>query len=145
MRELTSRTRGISIEQMTSRLADHLRGWKAYLGFCETPSVLETLDQWHRRRLRSMIWKQWKPGAVRFRRLCVHQVGQKLARQTAASPLGSWRIADSPAMNIAFPLANFDSLGLPRLLFATQLNSPNRQIRTRMSGGVAGESGRPSP
>jgi RNA-directed DNA polymerase len=115
VRELTRRTRGISIEQMARGLADYLRGWKAYFGFCETPSVLETLDQWLRRRLRSVIWKQWKRSKVRFRRLCEHGIGRDLAAQTVGSPLGPWRIANSPAMNIAFPLAYFASLGLPRL------------------------------
>jgi RNA-directed DNA polymerase len=115
IRELTRRTRGISIEQMARGLADYLRGWKAYFGFCETPSVLETLDQWLRRRLRSVIWKQWKRSKVRFRRLCERGIGRDLAAQTVGSPLGPWRIANSPAMNIAFPLTYFASLGLPRL------------------------------
>jgi RNA-directed DNA polymerase len=119
VRELTSRTRGISMKQMTKELADYLRGWKAYFGFCETPSVLETLDQWLRRRLRSVIWKQWKRGRVRFRKLCEHGVGRPLAKQTAGSPLGPWHIANSPALNTAFPLAYFDSLALPRLAIAT--------------------------
>ena len=56
VRELTGRTRGISIEQMTKELADYLRSWKGYFGFAETPSVLERLDQWIRQRLRSVIW-----------------------------------------------------------------------------------------
>ena len=116
VRELTSRTRGISIEQMARGLADYLRGWKAYFGFCQTPSVLETLNQWLRRRLRSVIWKQWKRSKVRFRRLSEHGIGRDLAAQTVGSPLGPWRIANSPAMNIAFPLAYFASLGLPRLV-----------------------------
>lgn len=115
VRELTRRTRGISIEQMARGLADYLRGWKAYFGFCETPSVLETLDQWLRRRLRSVIWKQWKRSKVRFRRLCERGIGRDLAAKTVGSPLGPWRIANSPAMNIAFPLTYFASLGLPRL------------------------------
>jgi RNA-directed DNA polymerase len=119
VRELTSRTRGISLEQMTREVADYLRGWKAYFGFCETPSVLRTLDRWLRRRLRSAIWKQWKRGKVRFSKLCARGVGRNLAAQTAGSSLGPWHIANSPAMNIAFPLAYFDAIGLPRLLIAT--------------------------
>ena len=119
MRELTGRTRGISMERMTKEMADYLRGWKAYFGFSETPSVLETLDQWLRRRLRSVIWTQWKRGKVRFRKLCERGVGRKLAGQTAGSPLGPWRIANSPALRFAFPVAYFDSLGLPRLFIAT--------------------------
>ena len=55
VRELTGRTRGIRIEQMTKELASYLRGWRSYFGFCETPTVLASLDQWIRRRLRSMI------------------------------------------------------------------------------------------
>src|SRR5437868_13468256 len=60
VRELTRRTRGIRLEQMTKELARYLRGWKSYFGYCQTPSVLQGLDQWIRRRLRSVIWKQKK-------------------------------------------------------------------------------------
>jgi RNA-directed DNA polymerase len=115
VRELTGRTRGIGIEQMTKELASYLRGWRSYFGFCETPTVLESLDQWVRRRLRSMIWKQWKRGKVRFARLCARGVNQYLAGTTAGSPHGPWRIANSPAMSIAFPIAYFDALGVPRM------------------------------
>jgi len=112
-RELTGRTRGISIERMTKELASYLRGWKSYFGFCETPSVLEGLDRWIRHRLRSVIWKQWTRG--RHARLRQRGVWGQLAINTAASSHGPWRIANSPAMNIAFPNAYFDALGLPRL------------------------------
>jgi RNA-directed DNA polymerase len=115
VRELTSRTRGISVEQMAKGLADYLRGWKAYFGFCETPTVLDTLDRWLRRRLRAVIWKQWKRGRVRFRELRERGVGGDLVAQTAGSSHGPWRIAKSPALNYALPNAYFDSLGVPRL------------------------------
>src|SRR5207245_1020503 len=90
IRELTRRTRGISMKRMVKELASYLRGWKSYFGFCETPSVLHGLDQWIRRRLRSVIWKQRKRRA-------------------------SWRLANSPVLSAAVPIASFDSLGLPRL------------------------------
>src|ERR1700678_3299657 len=115
VRELTGRTRGISIEQMTKELASYLRGWRSYFGFCETPTVLASLDQWIRRRLRSMIWKQWQRGRVRFARLCARGVNPYLAGTTAGSPHGPWHIANSPAMSIAFPIAYFDALGVPRM------------------------------
>jgi RNA-directed DNA polymerase len=90
IRELTRRTRGISLEPMTKELSDYLRGWKSYFGFCQTPSLLHGLDQWIRRRLRSVIWKQKKRRS-------------------------SWRLANSPALSSTFPTAYFDSLGVPRL------------------------------
>ena len=116
IRELTRRTRGVSIERMADDLKRYLRGWLGYFGMCETPSVLEALEQWVRRRLRSAIWKQWKRGTVRFAELRRRGVGRDLAAQTAGSAHGPWRLANSPALNIALPKAYFDSLGIPRLV-----------------------------
>jgi RNA-directed DNA polymerase len=115
VRELTGRSRGISVEEMTKELSSYLRGWKSYFGFCETPSVLARLDRWLRRRLRSMIWKQWKRGKVRFRELRQRGIGKDLAAQTAGTRHSCWRLANSPALSRALPTAYFDSLGLPRL------------------------------
>src|SRR5215471_13896224 len=118
VRELTRRTRGVSVEQTTKELASYLRGWKGYFGYCQTPSVLRKLEAWMRRRLRSMIWKQWKRGTVRFEKLRQRNIGADLARQTAGSPHGPWRLSDSPALQSALSVAYFDSLGLPRLSVA---------------------------
>jgi RNA-directed DNA polymerase len=115
IRELTRRTRGISLEQMMKELAAYLRGWKSYFGFCQTPSLLKALDQWIRHRLRSVIWKQWKRGQQRYVNLRHLGINKGLAAKTAGSPHGPWRLANSPALSYAFPLAYFDSLGLPRL------------------------------
>jgi RNA-directed DNA polymerase len=115
IRELTQRTRGVSAQRMADELARYLRGWVGYFGKCETPSVLAELDRWLRRRLRSVIWKQWKRGSVRFAELRKRGVGQDLAAQTAGSAHGPWRLANSPALAFALPNAYFDSLGIPRL------------------------------
>ena len=115
VRELTRRTRGVSIARMAEDLARYLRGWLGYFGKCETPSVLVGLEQWLRRRLRSAIWKQWKRGSVRFAELRRRGVGKDLAAKTAGSAHGPWRLADSPGLHFALPNAYFDSLGIPRL------------------------------
>jgi len=115
VRELTSRTKGVSIERMAEELTRYLRGWIGYFGRCETPSVLEGLEQWLRRRLRSAIWKQWKRGSVRFAELRKRGVGKDLAAQTVGSAHGPWRLAKSPAISFALPNAYFDGLRIPRL------------------------------
>ncbi len=145
VRELTSRTRGVSMERMAKELARYLQGWIGYFGMCQTPSVLEGLEKWFRRRLRSAIWKQWKRGSVRFAELRKWGVGKDLAAQTAGSAHGPWRLANSPALNIALPNAHFDSLGIPGLTIGRWLNPPNRRMRTRMYGGVEGEESRDAP
>lgn len=115
VRELTRRTRGVSIARMAEGLTRYLRGWLGYFGKGQTPSVLAGLEAWLRRRLRSAIWKQWKRGTVRFAELRPRGVGQDRAAQTAGSAHGPWRLANSPALTIALPNAYFDSPGIPRL------------------------------
>jgi RNA-directed DNA polymerase len=111
--EATKRTRGASLEKIVEELSRYLIGWRGYFGFCETPSVLRVLDQWIRRRLRSIVWKQWKRGRVRFAELRRRGVGRDLAAQTAGSAHGPWRISNSPALAVALPNAFFRrTLGL---------------------------------
>ena len=112
VRELTRRTRGRSLAQTSKELSTYLVGWRGYFGFCQTPSVLRALDEWIRRRLRAVAWKQWKRGRVRFAELRRCGVGRDLAAQTAGSPRGPWRLAASPALNMALSKLFFRSLGL---------------------------------
>jgi hypothetical protein len=138
IRELTRRTRGISLEQRMKELTAYLRGWKSYFGFCQTPSVLKILDQWIRHRLRSMIWKQ------RYAKLRHLGVGRDLAAQTASSPHGPWRLRIAQTYNTRS--LSLISIRFVFLDFSMALRNPlNRRMRTRMSGGVAGESGRLLP
>src|SRR5437667_10092043 len=115
VRELTSRTRGISLARMVQDLAEYLRGWIGYFGRCETPEVLAKLEKWLRRRLRSMVWKQWKRGTTRYRELRKRGIAAQVAAKTAGSSDGPWRLAKTPALNIALSNAHFASLGLPDL------------------------------
>jgi RNA-directed DNA polymerase len=116
VREQTQRTRGISLPQMVQDLTTYLRGWLGYFGDCQTPSVLHSLETWLRRRLRSVVWKQWKRGRTRFRELGKRGVSKDLAAKTAGSPHGPWRLVNSPALTLALPNAYFVQLGLPPLV-----------------------------
>jgi RNA-directed DNA polymerase len=115
VRELTRRTRGVSVKQMVGELSRYLTGWLGYFGFCQTPSMLRDLESWIRRRLRCFMWKQWKRGRRRYAALRERGIGRDLAAQTAGSPHGPWRISRSPALSYALPNAYFSSLGLPKL------------------------------
>ena len=116
VRELTRRTRGISLEQMVSQLSRYLVGWRGYFGFCETKSVLRYLDSWIRRRLRCVVWKQWKRGRTRFKELRNRGFGKDAAAMIAGSPYGPWHLSLSPPLNHVLPNDYFTSLGLPSLI-----------------------------
>ena len=121
IRDLTRRTRGVSIERMVDELARYVKGWHGYFAYCETPMVLRDLDSWMRRRLRCVIWKQWKRGRRRFAELSKRGVGKDLAAQSAGSAHGPWRLSRSPALSFALPNAYFTSRGLPTL--ATRMDA----------------------
>lgn len=116
VRQLTRRSRGIRFEWMVKELASYLRGWRAYFSFCETLSVLRDLDSWIRRRLRSVVWKQWKTYQRRRRGLQRQGLSERDAAQAAYYARNVWRTANSQPMKIAFPNSFFDSIGLPRLV-----------------------------
>jgi RNA-directed DNA polymerase len=116
VRELTRRTRGVKVETMVAQLSRYLRGWRGYVGFCQTPWVLRSLESWLRRRLRAVVWKQWKRGKVRFAELRKRGVSKDLAARTVGSAHGPWRLSNSPALNVALPNAHFASLGLTPLV-----------------------------
>jgi RNA-directed DNA polymerase len=122
VREITKRTRGSSMKRILSELSSYLKGWRGYFCFCETPTVLIKLEEWTRRRLRSVYWKQWKKSRKRFSELIKRGVGKELSAKTVGSCHGPWRLSNSPALSIALPIKHFDALGLPRLAVRKQNN-----------------------
>ena len=115
VRQLTNRNHSLSIEKRVENLSRYLRGWKGYFGFCQTPNVLRALDSWIRRRLRSVLWKQWKVYKRRKAELMKRGVSRHQAQTTAWSSKGPWTMAHTPGVRIALPNSFFDSLGLTRL------------------------------
>jgi RNA-directed DNA polymerase len=113
IRELTRKTRGMNFERVVAELQQYLKGWGHYYCYCEARTILKYLDSWIRRRLRSMLWKQW--GRRGYRELRKRGVSQDLAWNTSKSAHGTWRLSRSPALNFALPGKYFDSIGLPRL------------------------------
>ena len=115
VRELTQRTRGVSVEQLVEPLARYLIGWRGYFGLCQTPRVLSNLDAWSRRRIRMYLWRQWQNGRNRFQELRRRGVPKFGAAVAAGSPTGFWRMSGHPAVQQALRNAYFDSIGLPRV------------------------------
>jgi RNA-directed DNA polymerase len=113
VRELTRRAAGRSLAQIVEKLSPYLRGWRGYFGFCQTPSVLRRLDEWIRRRLRAVVWTQWKHGPARFDELRRRGVGRELALKAAGNPRGPWRLSNSSVLVMALPNSFLASLGLP--------------------------------
>ena len=116
VREITHKSRGNSMKTVMEELAQYLRGWRGYFGFCETPSMLKRLESWVRRRVRCAFWRQWKTGRKRYTELVKRGVTEELAAKTAGSRSGPWRVSQSPALGMALSNVYLASLGLPALV-----------------------------
>ena len=116
IRRITSRNCGRSLKEVIEELAVYIVGWIGYFGFCETPSVLRDLDGWIRRRLRCLIWKQWKVFSKRMSELKKLGVSEQIACPTAYSSKGHWRMSHSPGVQMALSNKYFTSMALPCLL-----------------------------
>jgi RNA-directed DNA polymerase len=115
VRELTQRHKGISMAERINELSRYLRGWRAYFGYCQTPSVLNELDSWIRRRLRAVKWKQWKTCKARYKGLRKLGIGGTDLHKLACCSRGPWPVSNYSILRRALPNAYFDSLGLLRL------------------------------
>jgi hypothetical protein len=69
IREITTRSGGRSIVQVTAELRRYLVGWMAYFRLADTPSLFIGLDRWMHRRLRALQLKQWKRARTMYREL----------------------------------------------------------------------------
>jgi len=120
VRVLTRRKRGDNLKRIIEELSTYMRGWLNYFGFCQTPSILQELQKWVRRKLRCIIWKRWKRGSTRFERLLKMGLSVQLAREGAGNgSRGPWRMSASHPMQAALSNAYFRSLGLPELQCTT--------------------------
>lgn len=115
VRQITNRNHSKGFEKRAKELSTYLSGWKGYYGFCETPNVLKDLDSWIRRRLRCVLWKQWKVFKRRRAELVRCGVREDLAHSTAWSSKGHWNVCHTPGVRMALPNSFFDTIGLPRL------------------------------
>jgi RNA-directed DNA polymerase len=114
VREVTSRTRGRSLDRVAEELAGYLYGWREYFGHAETPGVFRDLDQWIRHRLRCLQLKQWKRGTTVFRELRARGMSVAAATIVAANARHWWHTS-ALELHIGLPNRLFDALGVPRL------------------------------
>lgn len=108
--------RGRSLPQVIKELNQLLRGWLQYFRLAEVKGIFEELDQWLRRKLRSLLWRRWKRPFTRAKELMKRGLTELRAWKSACNGRGAWWNAGASHMNEAFPKSFFDRLGLVSLL-----------------------------
>lgn len=116
IRELLRSGRGRSLSQTIETLNPLLRGWIQYFQPTQSKGILEELDGWVRRRLRCLLWRQWKQPRTRQRKLRGLGLDAERAWLSAVNGRGPWWNAGASHLNQALPAAYFTRLGLVSLL-----------------------------
>ena len=115
IRELTSRSKSIPMEVRIEKLNQYLTGWCGYFALADTPSKFKEFDEWIRRRLRMIEWKQWKNPRTRVRKLKSLGVPDQKAYEWGNSRKKYWRIASSPILHKTLDNSYWSHRGLKSL------------------------------
>jgi len=116
LKVIFKRGRGRSVGQTIEDMKKLLVGWSNYFKLAEVKNVFERLDEWIRRRMRCILWRQWKRTYTRAKNLMKRGIPEERAWKSAINGRGPWWNAGASHMNQAFPKNYFDRLGLVSLL-----------------------------
>ena len=112
VKELTGRSRGISMKRRLTDLNRYVRGWIGYFGLARQFDTFVALDGWIRRRIRMCYWKQWRYARTKVRHLRRLGVNLNWAIKHAISRKGYWRMSRTPAIRTAMSTKWLEQQGL---------------------------------
>ncbi len=112
VRELTSRNCGRSLDQIIERLNRYLRGWWNYYRLSEARYIFKSLNGWIIRRLRCIVWKQWKNPRTKVQNLKKLGISHRHAMTCGNARKKHWRMSRVKWVIIALPNRYFLARGL---------------------------------
>lgn len=116
IRELTSRKQARSVTNILQRIKRYTTGWLGYYSIADMESKIRSLNEWLRRRIRQIYWKQWKKVSARFSNLKKLGINKQKAWEWANSRKGYWRIADSYILHRSLTNEYLASVGYDDIL-----------------------------
>lgn len=116
LRVLFRAGRGRSMAHAVETLTPILRGWSNYFRLAQVKGTFEELDGWIRRKLRCILWRQWKRPKTRMQKLMKRGIAAERAWKSASNGRGPWWNAGASHMNDAYRKAYFEKLGLLSIL-----------------------------
>jgi RNA-directed DNA polymerase len=108
--------RGRALSRTVADLTPLLRGWVGYFRMADVRSSFEQLDAWLRRRLRCIVWRQWKRPRTRATELRRRGLDESRAWTSAYNGRGPWWNAGASHMHAAIPVAAMREWGLLSLV-----------------------------
>lgn len=103
IKELIPKNGGRSIYRVIYELNLYTRGWWNYFRIATTRSMFRSLNGKIFRRLRAMLWKQWKNPRTKIRNLKKLGISEYRAIKVGNSRKGAWRMGKVKWVVIAMP------------------------------------------
>ncbi|MEE0930386.1 MAG: group II intron reverse transcriptase/maturase [Acutalibacteraceae bacterium] len=116
IRELTSRKQARSVEFILKRVKKYTTGWLGYYSIADMESKIKSLNEWLRRRIRQIYWKQWKKVSAKFNNLKKLGIDKQKAWEWANSRKGYWRISSSHILHMSLTNEYLVSVGYDDIL-----------------------------
>jgi RNA-directed DNA polymerase len=120
LREIFRRGRGRNIRRVIAELNEATIGWVNYFRLAQVRGVFEELDQWIRRKLRCVLWRQWKKPWTRAKKMISFGLEQERAYHSAFNGRGPWWNAGASHMNACVTAGWLHKQGLVSLLYTHQ-------------------------
>ena len=116
LRVATGRSNGMSIEGRKTKLNQIIRGWVQYFKLADMKTVMQSIDEWLRRRIRMITWKRWKKVKTKFENLQKLGVAKDKAWEWANTRKSYWHTANSWILSTTLTNARFVKQGYLSLL-----------------------------
>ncbi|MBN2484423.1 MAG: group II intron reverse transcriptase/maturase [Bacteroidales bacterium] len=111
IRFLTSRSNGWGYSDRKEKLSAFIKGWVNYFRYADIKKLLIRIDEWYRRRLRMVIWKQWKRIRTRYKNLFKLGIPKSKAWEWANTRKAYWRVAKSFILSRSITNENLSKAG----------------------------------
>ena len=93
LRAITNRNKAISNEERPRILGRYVKGWVNYFKLADMKKMLQVTDEWLRRRIRAVYWKQWKKVKTRYKMIRRYNLPDWKVHELANCRKGIWRAA----------------------------------------------------
>ncbi len=112
LHDILVRSRSIGLDERLLKLKQVIYGWINYFRIADMKTLLEKLDMKIRRKLRVIIWKQWKKIKKRYTSLRKLGISHRDSYVTANSRRGYYHVAGTPALQNAISKERLNKRGL---------------------------------
>jgi group II intron reverse transcriptase/maturase len=115
LKALTRRNWGISLDLRFKKLKQQIVGWVYYFRIAKMKTILAEIDSKLRKRIRVVIWKQWKKIRKRYEALCKLGATHENAFMTANCRKGYQFVCGTVVINSAITNQRLEKRGLTSL------------------------------